>query len=349
MTTHTLPIPMKNPLRHLIIMIAALLATSGADGKEEDLDARVLATYEIKPDAESIRGYLKSIADDKALTAKANALFAQLSSDVFLVRQAAERKLRAMPHIPGAALKKALTSDNPETVMIASKLAPAQASNRLGTTIGMFACMRTIAAKSLEGLVPEILEAIPNAGTRTAREAAREALIATARPTDLEALRAAREHANGMVRATVKEYFAWQEGEGKDKQAPPAWTTFFDGCILNGKGEGGHKTEFIKGIPPQIQACFGRQTKTASTISSVADRRKTSPWLYPEKQWGEIPKVLEKDGKRYYPLWGTWHQQWSQKTIRLNENGSVINGAHSSDNNIHLSSTVDFIVVPIQH
>ena len=326
---------------------AALLLATNTSAEEEDRDAKVLAALGIDADAEGIRAYLSTNGHDEKAAAAAEALFEKLRSDEFIERQKAQRALEAMPKVPEAVLKQALKSDDPEVVVLARRLIPKKAADELAGEIGAFVCMRRIAQKKLGGFVPEILANVQRMASPPTRSAAIAALTAAARAEDAELFEEAAKSENERVRAAAEGYLEWRRS-GRE-EAPPlaSWDEFFAANILRGKGEGGHKTEFVKGVPRKVQACFGKHTKTANTMGAVTDRPRISPWLYPDKNWGEIPKVLVKGGERHYPLWGTWQQQWSAKTIRLNENGSLLNPPHSAHNNIHASSTVDFIVVPI--
>ena len=329
----------------ILLLLCANLCLASGD-PETKLDARLRSKLDLSEDRQSLRSHLALIADRKALSTRADQCFAELGDDAFAVRQAAITKLNSLPYIPEESIERAKRSGRPEIAMHARKLGRLQTDPALATEIALFTCLRTIRAAKVGDLVPELLAVAPNCRSAPAKHALLAALAASA--STAEDHRRVREAAaDPATRKTAEAYLRWRNSDDSAPPPAPGWHEFFDAQVMNGNGEGGHKTEFIKGIPVRLLPCFQTRTRTASTISSVSDRRRESPWLYPQAQWGEIPKVLEEKDQRHYPLWGTWRQNWTRSSFRLDENGSLIEGEHSGENNIHVSSSVQFLIVTL--
>ncbi len=119
-----------------------------------------------------------------------------------------------------------------------------------------------------------------------------------------------------------------------------------EACLIHGRAEG-LRTDFVKDVPEPVAARHRRVTRTANTFGSVASRHDTSRWLYAFKGKGEVPRVLVEDGKKYYPIWGTWRQRWRGGWVHLDENGAQIKGPPNKTHPHH-ESKVDYYVVPLK-
>ena len=323
-----------------LALIAFFFLTSVGWVTGKDHDSAVLTASGIEPNADGIGTFLNSLGDQQSQIGIAEKLFAQLQSDDFKTRQSARLKLGAMLKVPDSALEKALASGDPETVVFAKKLRKAQQASEFGTELVAYACLRSIAAKKLQGLAQEILSAASHFKSPPTRKAAQAALAATLKPGEKNLI----ETAAAAGHEIAQSYFQ-QQGE---KAVMPSWEEFFKAQLIHGKGEGGHQTDFLKPLPAKLAKCFDLRTEEANTMGSVDDRRRTSPWLYPEPNCGEIPKVLERNGKRLYPVLGSWKQHYSNFVLSLDQNGALIGGGtHSGEGGVHLKSTVDFILVPV--
>lgn len=326
------------------LALALCFFTAHVAAEEECPDALILAKLGIEPELEGLRSYLSAVGDTAGRIAKAERLFAQLESDEFVARQTAQRELEAMPRVPEEVLKAAMEGASLEAKILAAKLTREQSDGDLSTELRSFACMRLIAERKIPGLGKEIIAAAEHTEGAT-RLAAAAALVATFQDGDDVLLRDGLE--KEAAKAIVEKVIAWRKDSPGEMMEAPSWGDFIDGKLVYGKGEGGHKNEFVRDIGSALEGCFETTTKSANTMGPVSLRHKTAPWLYPDEDWGEIPKVIEEKGQKLYPLWGTWLQDYSKKTIRLDENGRVLNGKHSVADNIHRSSSIRFLIVPI--
>jgi len=116
--------------------------------------------------------------------------------------------------------------------------------------------------------------------------------------------------------------------------------------LVHGRVDG-HATDFVKGLPKALAARAEKVTKTANTIGSVVSRAKTSPWLYPVRGKGEIPRILREGGKMYYPIWGTWRSRLGSGWHHYEQNRKPIPPARR-ETMPHIESSVDYYVVPTE-
>jgi hypothetical protein len=103
-------------------------------------------------------------------------------------------------------------------------------------------------------------------------------------------------------------------------------------------------TAFVKDVPEELAQRLRRETRLVNASGPQADRHRTAPWLYPVAGKGEAPRVFEEDGRRYYPIWGTWTIHNSGGAARCDENRRPLVGALLNN---HTHTTVDYFVVEI--
>jgi len=116
-----------------------------------------------------------------------------------------------------------------------------------------------------------------------------------------------------------------------------------DACLIHGRTEG-HRTDFVKDVPVALTQRHRRITKTAAASGPVVGRHATASWLYPVRGRNEIPRVFVADGKKYYPIWGTWRQRWREGWKYLDHNGAHLKGAQVTAPG-HYETRLDYYVV----
>ncbi|MEM8886184.1 MAG: HEAT repeat domain-containing protein, partial [Planctomycetota bacterium] len=149
-------------------------------------DERTLARYGVQPDAPSLRRYLRSLVPEPRRADRMRMLVEDLGAPSPEVRDAALRELATYGDAAISPLRRAAESGDPEVRRRARTLLKHAASHRRPGLL--HAALRTIQARKLPGLVPEILRVIPHARDSFARTSARRALVATAVPEDVPVL-----------------------------------------------------------------------------------------------------------------------------------------------------------------
>ena len=323
---------------------AGVISAEGEEKPEISLEEKILREKGIRPTAEGIKNLLniETVADLPRL----KELFEKLGSEEFLEREEAQKQLEGLTEVPQELLNDALRSKDPEIRKRALRIQQLLGEADLSDPIVLFACLRFIARNEVPGLAQEILEAVSQFDKPSLKRAAVAALLATATgEKDRELIEAALLNPNDSVKNLANQWLESEKKGRKDLELP-AWRELFDDHLLIGSVEGGNRSEWLKGIPRGFLGCFASEKKSANTMGSVTSRSRTSPWLYPEEGLGEIPKVLSEKGKRYYPIWGTWRQNYSLGNIVLDENGTLLDCTHTvADRNIHSSSEVLFLIV----
>ena len=153
--------------------------------------AAILAEHAIAPDVDGIVGYLRGLTPTPENRTLVHTLIARLDSLDFAARELAARQLIAMPVVPADDLRLAAEEgDDSETRIRAAQVIAARASGNPSASVAV-ACFRTIARKKLTGAAPALLDVLPLYGEEFVLAAARDALLATSRPEDVERLRQA--------------------------------------------------------------------------------------------------------------------------------------------------------------
>jgi len=162
-------------------------------------DEQVLSRYGVEPNRESIARYLRLMFPDAELRARIDVLIGQLNDPVPEIRDAAMRALIQLQAAPLTALREAEDSEIPEVRRVASLLAE-RAQSGLDPQL-LYAVFRTIRRKTITGLTPEVLNAIPLSTDFYFRDEAARTLLETVRPADFETLRGAAAKGTPVVRA----------------------------------------------------------------------------------------------------------------------------------------------------
>jgi len=177
--------------------VLLLVAVAAAQSPDDAL----LARHDIKPEAESIRRFLRIKFPDAELRTRIDELVAGLGDPAPEIRARARRELLKLDSAPLAALRRATEDASPEVRRSAYQLIErAQAELDPGL---LFAVMRAIRHHKIEGLAGEVLDAIPLSSDRYFVEEARRTLVATARPADLPLLRKSLQSESAEIRAVA--------------------------------------------------------------------------------------------------------------------------------------------------
>ena len=118
------------------------------------------------------------------------------------------------------------------------------------------------------------------------------------------------------------------------------WIDYLSAKLILGNLDG-QATEFVQDVPQVLIDILPHDHRTANTIGPVSSRHGSSPWLYPKAEANEAPRVFHENGQNYYPLYGTWKQQWGGQWITLGENGQRVSGTAGGRG--HLKSVVEYI------
>jgi len=116
--------------------------------------------------------------------------------------------------------------------------------------------------------------------------------------------------------------------------------------VVHGKVEG-ERTDFVDGVPESLVRILTRVTRTVECFSCGGpERQRAAPWLYPlSGKYPELPRVVVENGKKYYPIRGTWRRVFASGVHHYDENNVLVD---KSEKEVlpHHSSKVDFYVVP---
>ncbi len=146
----------------------------------------LLTQHGIAVTTESIRAWLNDLHPDGKQKNRIIELIGQLSDEDFVKREAAMLTLLKMPIVSPELLQDAIDSDDPEKRWRARKLLKGQTER--GRQL-LLAVLRVIGDKSLKGLAPEVLAAMPLCDGKYPRQLANRALQATAVEADVALLR----------------------------------------------------------------------------------------------------------------------------------------------------------------
>jgi hypothetical protein len=180
--------------------IAALLFCL-AVARAQDADLELLRRHGMRPDAESLGGYLHTLHPDEKMRRLAAALVARLGEKTSFRRDEATLRLAALRTMAIAELKRVVDSDDPEVRRLARQLL--QRSLRSVRKDVFLAVLRTVARERMPGLVHDLLGVAPLAVDLFVLSDVEAALKASARPDDLPRLRAGLRAEDKDIRATA--------------------------------------------------------------------------------------------------------------------------------------------------
>ncbi len=297
----------------LSVFIVCVAPSRGQADKTSELaiDLAILKKQGVKADAAGITGLLQSLRPSEKQSTKIASLIRDLGSDDFNKREQASAALLRLPVPPIQALKIAAKDSDPERRHRAQAILEKVEGQEPVQPL-LFAAARVALAKELTNVKEELKACMPLAE-------------------------------NPVVKRALKQ--AIQRKPGNDPIALPAWTDLLNSYLVYGIVED-KRTEFLKQMPTILAKQFKIETRTANTINSVASRHDTSPWLYPQRHKGELPRIIRSPDKHLYPIWGTWKQRY-RDWITLNENGSHIKNAHAHGG-VHYASQVQYLVIPVK-
>lgn len=164
---------------------ALLLGLAVAQAQERDL--AVLKAHGLRPDAESLGGYLHGLHPDEQTRRLAAALAARLGEKTSFRRDEATLRLAALRTAAVAELKRVADSDDPEVRRLARQLL--QQTLRSVRKDVLLAVLRTVKHRRVPGLVPDLLGVAPLAVDLYILAEVEDALEASARPDDIPRLR----------------------------------------------------------------------------------------------------------------------------------------------------------------
>jgi hypothetical protein len=198
----------------IAILVATHCGSRFANAADLSPYEKMLEARSIKPEPENLVRFLRELhpdEDQRKLTAQ---LLVKLGSDQFSEREEATSRLLSLPALPIEALVAASKEGDFEVRWRAKNvLERGQAES---STI-LFAIFKTIEHKKAQGAVNELLRAMPLCQERHLRTAARDALVAVAKPEDAERLRTSLKEKNADIRAAAA---AALGAALKDKAAP---------------------------------------------------------------------------------------------------------------------------------
>lgn len=168
------------------VVAALLLGLAVAQAQERDL--AVLKAHGLRPDTESLGGYLAALHPDEKTSRLAAALVTRLGEEDSFRRDEATLRLAALRTAAVAALKRIADSDDPEVRRLARQLL--HKTLRSVRKDVLLAVLRTVKHRRVPGLVPDLLGVAPLAVDLYVLTDVEDALEASARPEDLPRLRA---------------------------------------------------------------------------------------------------------------------------------------------------------------
>jgi hypothetical protein len=126
----------------------------------------------------------------------------------------------------------------------------------------------------------------------------------------------------------------------------PAPTVDLNACVVHGKVDG-ERTDFVDGVPESVARTLPRVTRTVECFGCGGpERQAAAPWLYPlSGKYPELPRVFVEDGKKYYPILGTWRRVLGSGVHHYDENGVPVDKS-VKEAMPHHATQVDFYVVP---
>jgi HEAT repeat protein len=169
----------------LLLVLLGALPARAADNPYVAL----LEASDIRPERDSIAGYLDRVVPDENAPRRVRALVRALTEGDAGAREAAVRQLARMPLQSNTAVKEALRRGDPETRRLCKRVLDAHARSRAEETL--HAVMHTIRAQDITGLVPQVTRALRMDVDAYLARTMREALSATATRADLPELIAA--------------------------------------------------------------------------------------------------------------------------------------------------------------
>jgi len=183
-----------------------LLVYSMLLGSAQGADAisyyeKTLTEKNIKTDSAGLNEYLSGLHPNERQKKRAMQLIKALgTTDSFATREDAMAKLLVLPVLPNEELIAASKGSDPEIRWRAKKILQLgkPESDRV-----LYAAFKTIEELSLAGVTTELIRAIPLCDKTHLRYAARQALMASARPDDAALLRAELKNENIEVRIGV--------------------------------------------------------------------------------------------------------------------------------------------------
>ncbi len=181
------------------VVAALLLGLAVAQAQERDL--AVLKAHGLRPDTESLRGYLAALHPDEKTSRLAAALAERLGEDDSFRRDEATLRLAALRTAAVAELKRIADSDDPEVRRLARQLL--EKIMRSVRKDVLLAVLRTVKHQRVPGLVHDLLGVAPLAADLYVLAEVEDAMEASARPDDLPRLRAELSATNYDTRATA--------------------------------------------------------------------------------------------------------------------------------------------------
>lgn len=159
-----------------------------------------LRRWDIKPTAEGINQYLRRLQPNSKERQRALQLVARLGAQEFAQREIATRELMRIPILPTEALMKASRGADPEVRWRAGKILKKRGAESSALIYAVFQAVET---GKVAGTAQELLRTIPQCDKHYLRLAARRALLAAVRQTDLPLVKAALKHSNPDVQAAA--------------------------------------------------------------------------------------------------------------------------------------------------
>ncbi|MFQ5730400.1 MAG: PQQ-binding-like beta-propeller repeat protein [Planctomycetaceae bacterium] len=188
---------------------------SGSKTGAADPAVSLLKRHGVKPTAQSLRAYLKSMLPDSNSQKAQAKLIAQLGHTDYHKREAAMKALLRLPVVSADLLKAAVAGDDPEIRWRAGRVL--QAANRRSSEI-LHAAYRVIARRKIAGLAPEVLATMPLCADAYLLQAASRALVATAEKKDAAPLRMRLRDPSKPVRIAALRAYAGVLGKAADAE-----------------------------------------------------------------------------------------------------------------------------------
>jgi hypothetical protein len=183
----------------MLFLLPFVAACLPADAEPYDSYVELLARFKVQPDVNGIKSYLGSITDPKR-AAQVAALVAQLGDADYSKREAATRELLLMPSLAIGQLREAAKARDLEIRYRARMILDKIEEGTDKQDQLLYAALRTAQSRQLKGLADEVLKVFPLCGRDFLRDAARQALSATARKEDADLLRSVARSADPAVR-----------------------------------------------------------------------------------------------------------------------------------------------------
>jgi hypothetical protein len=185
----------------LIAALAAMLLGGTLSADELSYYEKILTDKNIKTDSDGLSEYLSGLHPNEQQRQRALQLIKTLgTTDSFAKREDAMAKLLVLPTLPTEELIAATNGSDPEIAWRAKKIL------KLGKPEServLYAAFKTIDEKSLEGVAAELIRAIPLCDKAHLRYAARQALTASVRPSEVGLLRRELKNKSVEVRIAV--------------------------------------------------------------------------------------------------------------------------------------------------